>query len=84
MNSVVNAFIYDMRHVKYRKAFEKILLQVTSCFRVRNDERTLFACKLSRHYFRVWYKWILNINILRCMFYKVKGANFDRSIIMAS
>ena len=31
INSVVNAFIYGMRHVKYRKAFAKILFKFFSC-----------------------------------------------------
>ena len=34
INSVVNAFIYGLRHVKYRKAFGKILLKVKSNFKV--------------------------------------------------
>ena len=36
INSIVNAFVYGMRHVKYRKAFVKLLLKVTSNFKVRN------------------------------------------------
>ena len=36
INSVVNAFIYGMRHVNYRKAFGKLLLKVTSRFKVSN------------------------------------------------
>ena len=31
INSVVNAFIYGMRHVKYRKAYLHILLKLFSC-----------------------------------------------------
>ena len=31
INSVVNAFIYGMRHVKYRKAFLHILFKLFSC-----------------------------------------------------
>ena len=31
INSVVNAFIYGMRHVKYRKAYFHILLKLFSC-----------------------------------------------------
>ena len=31
VNSVVNAFIYGMRHVRYRKAFLHILLKLFSC-----------------------------------------------------
>ena len=34
INSVVNAYIYGMRHVKYRKAFGKLLLKVTSRFKL--------------------------------------------------
>ena len=36
MNSVVNAFIYGMRHVKYRKAFGKFLFKATSCFKLNH------------------------------------------------
>ena len=36
INSVVNAFIYGMRHVKYRKAFKKLLIKITSSFRLSN------------------------------------------------
>ena len=36
LNSVVNAFIYGMRHVKYRKAFAKILFKVASRFKESN------------------------------------------------
>ena len=35
INSVVNAFIYGMRHVKYRKAVRKLLLKVTSRFKLK-------------------------------------------------
>ena len=31
INSVVNAFIYGMRHVKYRKAFAKLFFKLFSC-----------------------------------------------------
>ena len=31
INSVVNAFIYGMRHVRYRKAFQHILFKLFSC-----------------------------------------------------
>ena len=34
INSVVNAFIYGMRHVKYRKACGKLFLKVTSNFKM--------------------------------------------------
>ena len=34
INSVVNAFIYGMRHVKYRKAFAKILFKFFSCVKL--------------------------------------------------
>ena len=34
INSIVNAYIYGMRHVKYRKAFGKLLLKVTSRFKL--------------------------------------------------
>ena len=36
INSVVNAFIYGMRHVKYREAFRKIFFKATFCFKL-ND-----------------------------------------------
>ena len=36
INSVVNAFIYGMRHVRYRKEFGRIFLKCSSCFEV-ND-----------------------------------------------
>ena len=36
INSVVNAFIYGIRHVKYRKAFAKIFFKVTSCLKLNN------------------------------------------------
>ena len=31
INSIVNAFIYGMRHIKYRKAHRQILLKILSC-----------------------------------------------------
>ena len=34
-NSVVNAFIYGMRHVKYRKAYVHILFKLFSCHRTK-------------------------------------------------
>ena len=34
INSVVNAFIYVMRHVKYRKAFAKIFFKFFSCVKL--------------------------------------------------
>ena len=34
INSVVNAFIYGMRHVKYRKAYLHILFKLFSCHKV--------------------------------------------------
>ena len=36
INSVVNAFIYGMRHVKYRKALRKLLIKVTTRFKLSN------------------------------------------------
>ena len=36
INSVVNTFIYGMRHLKYRKEFGRIFLKCTSCFKM-ND-----------------------------------------------
>ena len=29
MNSIVNAFIYEMRHINYRKALQKILFKIS-------------------------------------------------------
>ena len=34
INSIVNAFIYGMRHVKYRKAYLRILFKLFSCYKV--------------------------------------------------
>ena len=36
INSVVNAFIYGMRHVKYRKAYLHILFKLFSCHKATN------------------------------------------------
>ena len=36
INSVVNAFIYGMRHVKHRKAYLHILFKIFSCRKVNN------------------------------------------------
>ena len=36
INSVVNAFIYGMRHVKYRKAYLDILFKLFSCHKATN------------------------------------------------
>ena len=36
INSVVNAFIYGMRHVKYRKAYVHILFKLFSCRKATN------------------------------------------------
>ena len=36
INSVVNAFIYGMRHIKYKKAFLHILFKLFSCHKVTN------------------------------------------------
>ena len=36
INSIVNAFIYGMRHVKYRKAYLRILFELLSCRRSVN------------------------------------------------
>ena len=38
VNSVVNAFIYGMRHVKYKKAYKNILLNFCHCKKKRNSE----------------------------------------------
>ena len=35
-NSIVNAFVYGMRHVKYRKAFAQLLFKITSRFKFSN------------------------------------------------
>jgi hypothetical protein len=36
MNSIVNAFIYGMRHIKYRKAYANILLKLLRCNKLTN------------------------------------------------
>ena len=36
VNSIVNAFIYGMRHVKYRKALGRILLRILRCNKLAN------------------------------------------------
>ena len=36
INSVVNAFIYGMRHVNYRKAYQHIFFKLFSCHKVTN------------------------------------------------
>jgi hypothetical protein len=36
MNSIVNAFIYGMRHIKYRKAYGNILLKLLRCNKLAN------------------------------------------------
>ena len=36
VNSVVNAFIYGIRHVKYKKAYKNILLNICHCIKLRN------------------------------------------------
>ena len=36
VNSIVNAFIYGMRHMKYRKAYGNILLRILHCNRPTN------------------------------------------------
>ena len=36
MNSVVNAFIYGMRHIKYKKAYGNILLKILRCKKLTN------------------------------------------------
>ena len=36
INSVVNAFIYGLRHVKYRKAYRHILFKLFSCHKATN------------------------------------------------
>ena len=36
INSVVNAFIYGMRHVKYRKAYLHVLFKLFSCHKATN------------------------------------------------
>ena len=36
INSVVNAFIYGMRHVRYRKAYLHIFLKLFSCHKMTN------------------------------------------------
>ncbi len=36
INSIVNAFIYGMRHAKYRKAYERILFKILRCKKLTN------------------------------------------------
>ena len=36
MNSIVNAFVYGMRHIKYRKAYGNILLKLLRCNKLTN------------------------------------------------
>ncbi len=36
VNSIINAFIYGMRHIKYRKAYGHILFQVLRCNKITN------------------------------------------------
>ena len=36
INSIVNAFIYEMRHLKYRKAYGKIIFKLLSCQKPSN------------------------------------------------
>ncbi|CAB4011735.1 alpha-1A adrenergic receptor-like, partial [Paramuricea clavata] len=36
MNSIVNAFIYGMRHIKYRKAYGNILVKLLRCNKLTN------------------------------------------------
>ena len=36
INSIVNAFIYGMRHIKYRKAYGRILLKILRCKKLTN------------------------------------------------
>ena len=36
MNSIVNAFIYGMRHIKYRKAYGNILFKLLRCNKLTN------------------------------------------------
>jgi hypothetical protein len=35
INSIVNAFIYGMRHIKYRKAYGNILFKILRCNKLR-------------------------------------------------
>ncbi len=39
INSIVNAFIYGVRHIKYKKAYGHILLKILRCNKLTNDER---------------------------------------------
>jgi hypothetical protein len=41
INSIVNAFIYGMRHIKYRKAYENILFKILRCNQLTNCSRIL-------------------------------------------
>jgi hypothetical protein len=41
INSMVNAFIYGMRHIKYRKAYENILFKILRCNQLTNCSRIL-------------------------------------------
>ena len=52
LNSVVNVFIYGMRHVKYRKGYLHILLKLFSCHKARNWE--------------FHHRWFLSIINLHC------------------
>ncbi len=36
INSIVNAYIYGMRHIKYRKAYGRILLKILRCKKLTN------------------------------------------------
>jgi hypothetical protein len=37
INSIVNAFIYGMRHIKYRKAYRHIILKILRCNQPRDE-----------------------------------------------
>jgi hypothetical protein len=41
INSIVNAFIYGMRHIKYRKGYQHILFKILRCKKLWNRLRIL-------------------------------------------
>jgi hypothetical protein len=44
VNSIVNAFIYGMRHIKYRKAYKHILLKTICCNKRKTDTSIHSRC----------------------------------------
>jgi uncharacterized membrane protein len=41
INSIVNAFIYGMRHIKYRKGYQHIILKILGCNKLTKWSRIL-------------------------------------------